>query len=89
MQSKITRRGQITIPKSVRTALKLDEGDVVEVELTANRRAIVLRPKNISDLDPEQAYYWSDAWQAQERSADRDIRAGRIRKLNNPDDLDK
>jgi antitoxin PrlF len=89
MQSKITRHGQITIPKSVRTALKLDEGDVVEVELTANRRAIVLRPKKVKYLDPEQAYYWSDSWQAKERSADRDIRAGRVRKLSSTGELDK
>lgn len=88
MRSKITRNGQITIPKRVRTALRLAEGDVVEVKLAANRQSIVLRPMQVRYIDPDQAYYWTESWQAAEKAADQDIRAGRVRKLHHPDDLD-
>lgn len=42
-----------------------------------------------SDLeaDREQAYFWTDAWQAGEREADADIAAGRVKTFDTMDDL--
>ena len=34
---KVTRRGQVTIPKSIREALEIKEGDLVEVSLEEGR----------------------------------------------------
>lgn len=85
--SKMTRHGQITIPKSLRDAWRLQEGDYVEV--TKDEEGILLRPKKTMIIDPDQAYYWTDDWQKREQKADDDIRAGRVHKLESIDDLDR
>jgi AbrB family looped-hinge helix DNA binding protein len=85
--SKMTRNGQITIPKSLRDVWHLQEGDYVEV--IKGEEGIVLRPKKVMIVDPDQVYYWSDDWQQREQQADDDIRAGRVYKLNSIDDLDR
>lgn len=71
---KITRNFQVSIPKQVREALGLQEGDFIEVE--EREGAIVMRPKRLVDAD--QAWFWSAEWQQGEREAEADIRAGRV-----------
>jgi AbrB family looped-hinge helix DNA binding protein len=72
--SKITRNYQVSIPKTVRDALGLQEGDYVEVEERDGE--IVMVPKRLIDAD--QAWFWTPEWQAGERVADEDIKAGRL-----------
>ena len=72
--SKITRNYQVSIPKTVRDALGLQEGDYVEVEERDGE--IVMVPKRLIDAD--QAWFWTPEWQADERAADEDIKAGRL-----------
>ncbi len=47
----LTSKGQVTIPKEVRTSLRLHEGDKVEFIINENREAI-LRPvtKKVDDV---------------------------------------
>jgi AbrB family looped-hinge helix DNA binding protein len=72
--SKITRNHQVSIPKSIRERLGLQEGDYVEVEERDGE--IVMIPKKLIDAD--QAWFWTPDWQAGERRADEDIKAGRV-----------
>jgi AbrB family looped-hinge helix DNA binding protein len=72
--SKITRNHQVSIPKKIRDRLGLQEGDYVEVEERDGE--IVMVPKKLIDAD--QAWFWTPDWQASEREADEDIKAGRI-----------
>ncbi len=71
---KVTRNFQVSIPKAVRDALGLEEGDLVEVEERDGE--IVMVPKKLIDAD--QAWFWTREWQAGEREVDEDIRAGRV-----------
>jgi len=71
---RITRNYQVSIPKSVRDALGLEEGDLVEVEERSGE--IVMVPKKL--IDAAQAWFWSTEWQRGEREVDEDIRAGRV-----------
>jgi len=80
---KVSRSGQITIPAAIRQALDLHEGDYVEVGLADDR--IILTPKQV--VDKSQAYFWTKEWQAGEREADEDIRAGRVQVFESVDDL--
>ncbi len=73
--SKVTRHGQITLPASVRKELGIEEGDLVEIKVVAERA--VLMPKKL--VDKSQAYFWTKRWQEGEREADEDIKAGRVR----------
>lgn len=86
MLTKITRHGQITLPKRVRDQLHLVTGDYVDVELTGH--GILLKPKKGLIIDAEQAYYWTQEWQAKEKAADADQAAGRVHPLHNVHELD-
>lgn len=63
----------MTIPAEIRRAARLVEGDVIEVEITAD--GILLRPKKL--IDATQAWFWEPAWQAGEREADAEAAAGK------------
>jgi antitoxin PrlF len=71
----IRDKGQVTIPSGIRKAARLDEGDSVEVVITAE--GILLRPRK--QVDVTQAWFWTPAWQKGEREASDDIRKGRTR----------
>ena len=47
MQSTLTSKGQITLPKALRDELHLETGDKIHFERTAEG-TYVLRPKNVS-----------------------------------------
>ena len=67
-------KGQLTLPDDIRRAAHLEEGDLLEAELTAD--GILLRPQKL--IDATQAWFWSSEWQAGEREADADQVTGRI-----------
>jgi len=67
-------KGQITLPKEVREAARLEEGDPIEVEITDE--GILLRPQKV--IDSTQAWFWTPAWQLMEAEADVDIATGRV-----------
>lgn len=79
--TKVTRQGQITLPAAIRRALRIEEGDYIEVSIAND--SVVLTPKRL--VDKSQAYFWTPEWQAAEREADEDIVAGRIYKFNDID----
>jgi hypothetical protein len=39
------------------------------------------------EIDPEQAWFWTEEWQAKEREADKDLREGRYEEFDNLDDF--
>ena len=71
---RITRNFQVSIPKEVREALRLEEGDFIEVQ--ERDGAIVMLPKKLIDAD--QAWFWTREWQTGEREAEEDIQASRV-----------
>jgi AbrB family looped-hinge helix DNA binding protein len=46
---KVVRNGQITLPKALRTALGIREGDLLEVKLS--KEGMVIKPKAAVDKD--------------------------------------
>jgi antitoxin PrlF len=48
--ARVSSKGQITIPKSVRDALKLSEGDEVVFRLIEGERAILARTPDLLEL---------------------------------------
>lgn len=67
-------KGQLTLPEEIRKAARLEEGDLLEAEMTAE--GILLRPHKV--IDATQAWFWTAAWQAGEREADADLAAERV-----------
>jgi antitoxin component of MazEF toxin-antitoxin module len=62
------------MPRNVHEAAHLEEGDPVEIEITAD--GILLRPQEL--VDASQAWCWSREWQQGEREASADVAAGRV-----------
>lgn len=65
-------KGQLTLPEEIRKAARLEEGDLLEAELTDE--GILLRPQKV--IDASQAWYWAPEWQEGEREADAQLAAG-------------
>ena len=84
MSSTVVRgKGQITIPSDIRRAARLEEGDLVEVEMVEG--GILLKPRKV--IDATQAWFWTPAWQAGEREAADDLAAGRSRVFESSDEF--
>ena len=83
--SKIRDNSQITIPKDIMEQLDLKKGDTISIELRDNE--IVLKPVIV--IDKSQAWFWSREWQKEEREAEEDIKAGKIKSFDDPEDLMK
>jgi AbrB family looped-hinge helix DNA binding protein len=81
--SRVRGKGQITLPREVREAARLEEGDPVEVELTDE--GILLRPQKV--IDSTQAWFWTPAWQLMEAKADVDIATGRVEVFKTGEDF--
>jgi AbrB family looped-hinge helix DNA binding protein len=65
-------KGQLTLPEEIRKAAHLEEGDLLEAELTDE--GILLRPQKV--IDASQAWYWTPEWREGEREADAQLAAG-------------
>lgn len=76
-------KGQLTLPEEIRTAARLEEGDLFDAELTAD--GILLRPRRL--IDTTQAWFWSPEWQAGEREADADRDADRVETFASGDEF--
>src|SRR5215211_793801 len=68
-------KGQLTLPDDVRKAAKLQEGDLIEAEVTENGE-VILRP--LATVDRSQAWFWTPEWQAGEREATEQIQRGEV-----------
>jgi len=75
--------GQITLPAELRERVGARTGDVFVAEV--EKDTVVLRPKRL--VDPADAWFWTPAWQKAEREADADIKAGRVYRAKNVEDL--
>ena len=77
----LRERGQVTIPADVREEAHVEAGAVFECHVEDGR--IIMTPKVLIDAD--QAWFWTERWQAMEREADHDFSRGRSASF---DDLD-
>ena len=73
----VRRKSQVTLPRSARQALNIEEGDFLDVKVKGGE--IVLRVKKL--VDKEQSWFWTRRWQDGEKEAEGDIRSGRVHKF--------
>jgi AbrB family looped-hinge helix DNA binding protein len=80
---KVRKKGQLTLPLSMRRKLGIEEGSIVLSKIVDD--AIVLVPQDMVDRD--QAWFWKERWQRLEAEADRDIAEGRTKTFDSVEDL--
>lgn len=78
-------RSQITIPKNIIDSLGLKEGDNLNIEVENGQ--IIVKP--VVMVPKDQAWFWTDEWQLAEKEVDKDIETGKIKKVNNLNELMK
>ena len=83
MMIHVGAKHQVTLPKTICQQARLSTGDPLEVIYEDDQ--IILRP--MVHIPRDQAYLWTKAWQAGEREADEDIKAGRVTKTKNLKEL--
>ena len=81
----VRKRGVITLPAELRRRLRLEE-EGARLEIVERDDGVVeLRPSVVIPAD--QAWFWTERWQAMEREADSDIASGHIYRANTLDEL--
>jgi antitoxin PrlF len=68
-------KGQLTLPPEIRAALHVGEGD--EVEFTVTDAGEVLL-HGMTSIPADQRWFWEPEWQAGEREASAQIKAGDV-----------
>lgn len=85
MLTEIRTRSQITIPAEIIKKLNLKQGDTLDIDVEEDR--IVLRPVIV--LPKDQAYFWSQQWQNEEKQVQDDIKNNKIHVAQTKDELFK
>lgn len=75
-------KGQITLPSEIRAALHVGEGDEVEFTVT-DAGEILLR--DMTSIPADQRWFWEPDWQAGEREASAQIKAGDVEVFDDVD----
>ncbi len=74
---KMDQQGSVTIPASLRDGLN---GDSAIEAVRREDGVIELRPR--PDIDPDQAWFWTEKWQRMEREVDEAVAAGRVQRFD-------
>jgi bifunctional DNA-binding transcriptional regulator/antitoxin component of YhaV-PrlF toxin-antitoxin module len=81
----VQARGTVALPADLRRRLHLDQKDSQIKLIEHDDGRVELVP--LIAVPADQAWFWTDRWQAMEREADADIAAGRITIVEGADDL--
>jgi AbrB family looped-hinge helix DNA binding protein len=82
-RSRLRAKGQITVPKALRAALDLHEGDDIIFHIDESGKLVI--EKQIT-IPADQAWFWTKRWQEMERDAQADIEAGRVTHYSDVDE---
>ena len=83
MNVKIRTKSQITIPKEIMDKLGLKEGNELDIKIENNK--ILLRPMIM--IPKDQSWFWTKEWQEEEKEIDKEKKEGKIKKVNNINEL--
>ena len=79
----VQARGTVALPADLRRRLHLDEPGAQIQIIEGVYGRIELRP--VLPVAADQAWFWTEKWQAMEREADADFAAGRFTVHDGPD----
>ncbi|MFH0802314.1 MAG: AbrB/MazE/SpoVT family DNA-binding domain-containing protein [bacterium] len=85
MLAEFRKRSQITLPSFIAKKLHLKAGDLLDVDMEEDK--IIIKP--VIAVAREQAYFWTEKWQEEEKRVDREIKAGKIKSAATPKKLYK
>ena len=83
MIRKLGQNYQITIPKELVKSMGLHKNDYMNIHVENNK--IIMEPQVV--IPKDQAYFFTPEWQKDEKEAEEDIKAGRVTKTKDLDEL--
>ncbi|MGH3515760.1 MAG: AbrB/MazE/SpoVT family DNA-binding domain-containing protein [Pseudonocardiaceae bacterium] len=78
----VRAKAQLTLPTEIREALHVSEGDEVEFTIT-DAGEVLLR--GMTSVPADQRWFWEPEWQAGEREASEQIKAGDVEIFDDAD----
>ncbi|MFD6417564.1 AbrB/MazE/SpoVT family DNA-binding domain-containing protein [Streptomyces sp. NPDC060194] len=72
IRAQLREKGQLTLPSEIRRALHIEPGD--DVEFVVREGQVILR--GLTSVPADQAWFWTEEWQAGEREASEQIARG-------------
>ncbi|MDQ2883079.1 MAG: AbrB/MazE/SpoVT family DNA-binding domain-containing protein [Actinomycetota bacterium] len=78
----VRAKAQLTLPTEIREALHVIEGDEVEFTIT-DAGEVLLR--GMTSVPADQRWFWEPEWQAGEREASEQIKAGDVEIFDDAD----
>ena len=81
-RARLREKGQVTLPKEIRAALDLHEGDDLAFKINEKGELVIER---VLTIPQDQAWFWTKRWQKMEREAQADIDAGRVSRYKDVD----
>lgn len=69
----VRAKAQLTLPPEIREALRVGEGDEVEFTITETGEVLL---RGMTGVPADQRWFWEPEWQAGEREASEQIKAG-------------
>lgn len=82
MVVELRQKSQVTIPSEILKALNLKTGDKLEFSVQDGK--IIVQP--VVTIPKDQAWFWTEKWQAEERIVDEQIKNGQVKNFDNIDD---
>jgi antitoxin MazE len=79
MLRKLGKNYQIAIPREIIRDLGLNQEDYLDIYISESK--VVLEPKIMIPRD--QAYFYTEQWQSDEKEAEKDITEGRVTRTKN------
>ncbi|MEA4901028.1 AbrB family transcriptional regulator [Desulfitobacterium sp.] len=80
----IRNRNQITLPREYIDYVKVSEGEELEYQITDDGTLIF---KPVVTIPRDQAWFWTEKWQAEEKEVDEEIRNGEINEPRSLEDF--
>lgn len=81
---KVRQKAQITLPREVQQALHIREGDHIRFNIKENGEVLL---EGLAVIPADQRWFWTPEWQAGEREASEDIKAGRVKRYHDIDEM--
>ncbi len=82
---KITKKGQVSIPKEIREAMRLKPGDEVDFRIEGNN--VIMVPVKTIRIPRDQEWFWTKEWQTKEKEADEALKKGKYKEFDDVEDL--
>lgn len=83
MLRKLGQNYQVALPRKIVEILHLHINDYIDIKVENNK--IILEPQIVVPKD--QAYFYTQEWQKEEKEADEDIKKSRVTKTKHIKDL--